>query len=609
MYNDNKNWWEQKKGEAHDAVFSLIENIKIKQSGKSEENLRHLRLYGNAEVLGLRVGEFSKQRSLQKLALNVIQMTVDTIVARLSKNKPKPMFITEDGDYTMKRQAKRLEQYCLGQFSALDLYEIGPMVLRDACVFGDGWLHWYFDDGKIQCEKVFPEEIMVDEDEAIYGETRQIIRTKHVNKHRLSALYPKFSGEIEKAGTVENSYMFDNLDTKMISVAEVYRLGTASKEYKDGRHSIVISTATLLDESWTRDYLPYTRMQWNPRLLGYYSQGLAEMLTGIQVEINKLLMTIQQSMHLGSVPKIFVESGSKIVSSHLNNQIGTIVKYTGNVPTPGQLMRVPSELFVQLDKLYSRSFEQAGVSQLSTASAKPAGLNSGKALRDYHDIESERFAVHAQRYEEFYLDCARMIVKLSRDEAAKDKTLKTTYLDKKGLKKIEWSSIDLQEEEYVMRLYATNLLSDTPSGRLSDVNELMTLGLIDKRQAKSLLDFPDVEGVLSRENALAENVDLIIEKIIDDGIYTPPEDFIDFSYALPQLQQAYLKYQNMGLEQDKLELLRQWIEDALLIINPPQADLEDEEDREAEELTELGVDIPEEEEQNLDANLSASLPL
>lgn len=588
------NWWEKTKDEVHDALFSYVTNIKIKQSQRSEDNLRHLRLYGNAEVLGLRVGEFSRQRSLQKLALNVIQMVVDTIVARLSKTKPKPMFVTEDGDYSQKRQAKLLEQYCLGQFTALDLYEKGPMILRDSCVFGDGWLHWYFEADKIQCERVFPEEMMVDEDEALYGETRQIIRTKYINKDRLKALYPKFAAEIEKAGTTEQSYMFDNLDTKMISIVEAYRLGTAP-DYKDGRHTIAISTATLLDEKWTRDYLPYTRMTWNPRLLGYYSQGVAEILTGIQIEINKLLKTIQQSMHLGSVPKIFVESGSKIVTSHLNNDIGSIIKYTGNMPQPGQLMQVPKELFLQLDSLYQRSFEQAGVSELSTASRKPAGLNSGKALRDYHDIESERFAVHAQRYEEFYLDCARMIVKMSRDEAKKT-NIKTVFLDKRGLKKITWSKINLQEDQYVMRLYATNLLSDTPSGRLSDINELMTLGLIDKRQAKSLLDFPDVEGVMSAENAMTEAIDLIIEKMVDDGIYTPPEEFLDFTYALPKMQNAYLKYQHMGLEDERLELMRQWIEDAAILVDPPspEGELNPEE-------------IPDEE--VLDADLSAQLPI
>lgn len=601
---DNGNWWEQPKEDVHEYLFGQLENIKIKLGGYSEANLRHLRLYGNAEVLGLRIGEFTKHRSLQRLAINVIQMCTDTVVARLSKSKPKPMFVTEDGDWTLKKQAKMLEQYCLGQFAALDMYEKGPMVLRDACVFGDGWMHFYVDhEGKPQAEKVFPEEIVVDEDEALYGEAKQIIRTKFVHKDVLMGLYPNKKAEIEKASNTTESYIFDEHEENMITVAEVYRIGS-KKDRSDGRHVISISTTTLFDEKWAEDWIPFVRMRWNPRLLGYYSQGLAEILTGIQVEINKLLMTIQKSMHLGSVPKIFVENMSKIVTSHLNNDIGTIVKYTGTPPRSEPLMNIPPELFNQLERLYQRSFEQAGVSRLSSASEKPAGLNSGKALRDFHDIESERFAVHAQRYENFYMNCARMLIKTSQHAAKKNPSLSTTFIDTNRTKKIKWSEIKLKDEEYVMRLYAANLLSDTPSGRLADVDELMRLGLIDKRQAKSLLDYPDVEGMLSIDNAIVDNTERTIEKFIEDGIYEPPDELQGLDYAFPVMQQAYLKYKNWGLDEEKLELFRLWLNDAMLLISPPEpeidpAQLEEEELQQQIQDEEAGLESDEFEQEGL----------
>jgi hypothetical protein len=45
---------------------------------------------------------------------------------------------------------------------------------------------------------------------------------------------------------------------------------------------------------------------------------------------------------------------------------------------------------------------------LSAAAQKPAGLDSGKALREYNDIESDRFMTIGQAYERYYLQLAKL---------------------------------------------------------------------------------------------------------------------------------------------------------------------------------------------------------
>jgi len=586
MNSDNGNkWWEEDKGEVHKKLFAYLENLKIKQAGRSEDNLRNLKLYGNSDVLGLRMGEFNRSSSSNRITLNVVQMAVDTVTARMAKSKPKPVFITEDGDFTLRRQSKLLEQFVMGQFARLKLYRLGPKIQRDSGVFGDGFLYWYWKNDEICCERVFPEEIQVDEDEAVYSDPRQISRTKYISKTRLRELYPQKIEAIDQLGTESGSFMFDSMENDMVTIVETWRLGEGKSK---GRHAIAIKTATLLDEVYAYDYIPFTRLSWSERLLGYYSQGIAEILTGIQVEINKILRTIQRSMHMGAIPKIFVESGSKVVSSHLNNDIGTIVTFTGTPPQSGALMSVPQDLYVQLDKLYSRAFEQVGVSQMSTAGEKPSGLNSGKALRTFHDIENERFAVHAQKYEDFYMDCARMVVRMSKDGAKSGKGLKSTVIDGKQMKVIKWEDITITDDQYVMRLYPTNLLSDTPSGRLSDVDDLIQMGLIDQVQAKALLDYPDIEGALSLDNAKYEDILATIEQFVDKGIYQPPEEFQDLSYGIGMIQLAYLKYKRWGLEDERLDLFRTWIEDAMLILSPPQPEIDPEQELMALMEAEMG---------------------
>ena len=56
-------------------------------------------------------------------------------------------------------------------------------------------------------------------------------------------------------------------------------------------------------------------------------------------------------MHLVSVPKLLVEASSKIVSSHLNNRIGGVIKYAGTPPSYAPLGGIPPELFLSLSFL------------------------------------------------------------------------------------------------------------------------------------------------------------------------------------------------------------------------------------------------------------------
>jgi len=304
---------------------------------------------------------------------------------------------------------------------------------------------------------------------------------------------------------------------------------------RKGRHTISISNCDLFDEEYEVDYFPFEKWGWNPRLMGYWSQGISEILTGIQIELNKVLKNYQISLHLGAVGKLFVEEGSKVVTSHLNNQIGSIIKYRGTMPTEGQLMRIPPELMQTIIFLYDKAFQQIGLSTMSTQSEKPTGLDSGKALRTFHDIESERFAVTAQRWENFYMKCSKKVIKMSKRMAEKDSSMAVQTIDNKRMKVIKWADVNMEDDAYVMKMYPTNLLADDPSSRLQEVTELMANGLVNQRTASSLLQYPDIEDAMSLQNSIVEDIRATIEDIVDEGLYSPPEPFQDLEYAIPLL--------------------------------------------------------------------------
>lgn len=583
MYqNLDRAWWLQDENELYKSVFSYVKNLETKQGYKQQSNIRHLRLYGSVEspmLYGYRHFRAEPASALQhSVTLNIVQSMVDTVVSKITKNKPKPTFLTEGGDWSLQRKAQKLSQFVEGQFQSTDFYAKKAISFQDSCIFGTGALKIYKQDGEIKVERVFIDELEVDDNEAIYGEPRQMHQKKYIHRDVLVNMFPEHESVIMMLGQSTSEYGFQSTydaATQMVQVVESWHL-PSGKNADDGKHTICIENCTLFEEIWTKDYFPFVFDRWSLRPLGFFGQGLAEQLTGLQLEINKILRTIQVSMHLVSVPKLLVEASADIVSSHLNNKIGGIIKYVGTPPSYAPLGSIPPELFAHLDRLYSRAYEIAGISQLSAQSTKPSGLDSGKALREFNDIESERFMSVGLRYEQTFLDAAHMMIDLAKEL---DEELEGGYKVKvkgsKFLQTIAWKDVDMQEDMYSMQIFPTSALSSTPSGRLADVQELLAAGFIGKEDGMKLLDFPDLRQFYNFNNAGVEDIERAIELIVDKSDYQTPEPYQNLQLGIQKMQQAYLYYRANGAPEEKLELFRRWMEDANSLLKKASTPQED----------------------------------
>lgn len=571
-------YWYKQKSEPHKYIFPYVTAVSAKQLQTQTENIKHMRLYGNKEYNGLAQYNYMQAEnsySVQnRVTLNVIQSMVDTAVSKITKNKPKPYFLTDDGDFSLKRKAEKLTKFAEGQFYSTKLYEVMPRIFSDACIFGTGALKIYRDKAKIKIERVFIDEILVDDNEAIYGQPRQIHQRKWVNKDVLAAAYPKFKGAIEACVDMNNPAIEATCRSgDMLLVVESWHL-RSSEDSKDGRHVICINNETLCSEDYDKDYFPFVFSRWSERPLGFWGQGIAEQLTGIQLEMNKLLRTIQVSMHLVSVPKLLIEASSKILSTHLNNKIGGIIKYAGTKPDFSALGTVPAELFTQLDRLYTRSFEVIGLSQLSAQSQKPSGLNSGKAMRTYNEIETERFMACAKRYEQTFLDACEIMIDYAKDIAEETNNYEVRVPGSDFLKTIKWEDVSMENDQYMMQIFPTSALSSTPSARLAEVQELMQAGLVSKEDGMKLLDFPDLKSYYNMTNSGVEDIERQIELMVDKMEYQAPEPFQNLQYGIKKMQQAYLMYKSQNAPEELLEMFRQWMSDAnelLVIASQPPA--------------------------------------
>lgn len=559
-----KKWWKAPKDERAQAVCSTLKSLSEYDGRRQTQYQISTRLYGNLNLMGLNGLSYSKIASVQnslkdRISYNLVQSVIDTVTAKIGKNKPKPLFLTSGGNYEMQRKAKKLDKFVSGTFYENNSFDLGLDIFRDSCVFGDGLVHVYNHYGRVKHERVIASELYADWVDSFYGEPRQLHRAKNVDREVLIDHFPDKKRLIQESSSASADLIgtYQNV-ADQITVIESWHL-PSGPDANDGIHTINLANGNLLDEKWQKDFFPFAKLSWSKRLYGYYGQGLAEQLQNIQLEINKILWVIQRSMHLAGSFKILMENGSKIVKEHFNNDIGAIICYTGAPPQYIVPQIVSAELYTHLQTLIRQGYEQSGVSQLSAASQKPAGLNSGKALREYNDIESDRQLTNGKAYEKFFMDLSKLSISVAKEIKEEKGSYQVQVPGKRFFDSIDWKHINLSEDQYIMQCYPVSSLPDEPAGRLQTITEYMQAGIMSPRVGRKLLDFPDLEQEETLANSQEEYLQMILDQIVDEGIYTPPDPLDDLVMAREMALEYYSEGKKGKLEPEKLNLIETFL--------------------------------------------------
>lgn len=563
-------WWMEEDDEIRSkACYAQASAIFSNNVERRQANLRHTRLYENVEIDGLTGSDFAQSLVRQALlgtnfiSFNVISACVDTLAAKITKNKPRPNFITSGASWAQQRKARRLDKFMQGLFHETRVYEKAKQVFVDAATTGTGILHVYQnDDGRLECERVLPDELNVDDFDAMYGKPRTMYRRKTIQREVLLSLFPEKAEDIIGLGTSAPRATRQGV-IEMVDVWEAWHLPT-KKGTKDGKHCIVIDGLELLSEPWELSEFPFVVLRYKPRTLGFWGKGVSEHLIGIQLELNRLIRSISEQLRRKGKNRLYVQMGSKVNPGHLTNGIGDIVYYTGAVPVPDNQNAVSAEDYAQVDRLYQRAFQEVGVSELSAAARKPSGLDAAVALREYNDIESERFALVHQAWETFFLDYGALCLDLIANHyGAKGYKIRTP--SRRCTIEVDWRDIDLDRDSYVMQCWPVSSLPQTPAARLQRVNELIQAGFIDEAVGKRLLDFPDIEAETNLVNSVIDDVDATISKILDEEepVLMPLEHYQNYDMILKRGTSAYLFARHFpDIEEERLDLLRALIDDA-----------------------------------------------
>lgn len=575
-------WWEEKdSNKAAALMLTSAAYLKESQAYRYRQAAMYARLYGNQNLYSFAGSNTMKMDDMKGLpqdrpTFNLIQSCVDTLVSRISQSRPQPVFLTDDSDYKQRTLAKKLNNFILGEFFNTKTYDKATTVLRDSLVEGTGVLHVYeTDDHRVGLERVLLTELLIDPNEAMYGEPRQLYRMKLIDRDVLISAFPKFKDKlmIAQKASPDNSKDASKSVSDLVMVVEGWHL-KSGKDAKDGRHTLACSAGYLVDEPFDKDRFPFAFLHYSQRLLGFWSQGVAEQLMGTQLELNSILFTISRAIKLVGVPRIFQEEGSKVSAASHNNEIGTIIKYRGIKPSYEVAQSNSPELYQERDRLIQYGYQQCGVSALQASSQKPQGLDSGEAIRTYDDISTDRFASLSRRYDNLFIDLAYLMIDKAIDIAEEQGSYSTVYPSKNGTKEIDLPKAHLIKDNFVVQCFTQSSLPKDPAGRLAKVTEMVQSGMITLQEGRRLLDYPDLEQIEKLANAAEERIFQILDEIVENGKYTPPDPFTDVIKATELTTQYINLYASAKLEDHKMQKLRDFYTQVQAIkaaAMPPQA--------------------------------------
>lgn len=558
-------WWSLPTGKVHEGVTDAVNAIQASSINRSTQLDRWSELY-DGRLLST---ENNRDRPsvpriprAGRLAVNVIKSCVDTAAAKIAKNVPRPLFLTSEGDWSLQRKAKWLTRYVEGTFYDSKVHDVAQDVFVDSLVWGTGIIGMGWEESehgpKLTFERVLPVEMLVDEEEARYRRPRQIHHVRWWSLDVVLEMFPDKANEITQRRTTDSTK-----DASQIRVRESWHLPSGLKA-KDGKHAVTIDGVDLLVESYEAPYFPFAFFRWTDARVGFWGVGLAEQLTDIQYNINRTAMAIQQAQNLVAAPRIFVEKGTQIATAHLNAHRDRlpVVQYVGRPPSFQTPTAMNPEAYQWLDKLIKLAYETTGISQMTANAVKPAGLNSGAAIREFNDNASERFVLTGLRWEALFLDIAEKIVDMSRrlSRTSGGEKLSVKSPDGRFVKQVKWKDADLDDDTYHLKVYSTSWLPTTPSARMEAINEYAQAGMLSKESARALMDFPDLEADTDLATAAANDVKRTIEDILENGKPHAPDELSNLQMALDVGMSSVLNAEWQGYPPNNVEMLRRWVD-------------------------------------------------
>ncbi len=591
-------WWTKPKAEPQrvlGAVSGMVKCLWDEDAGRRLDAQRNLARWGldlNG-LYGRPMGLLPKRTALK---VNLTKSLTETIVAKIGKQRPRPLFLTDGGSYGLQQRAKKLQRFIDAVYNAVGVYSVTPLVFRNAMLFGTG----VFGPGgeahhprgpRFTLDNVFPLEILVDQVEAVSGKPQSMYRVHPVAKDHLQNQHPEHVDAIEDAGLCAPDGELPGSeggvahDPRVAVVYEAWHLSDFDADGTPipGRHVVVCGEAVLVDEEYEEEDFPFLFQHWNPPVRGFWGDSAVGEIRGLEQEVNVLLQRAQDAMKRSGMPFLLSHVDANLKEGKLSNEPGVHYRYEGQIkPEIVTGQPVHPQILDQAWQLRRVAAEQLGTNELQVSATKPAGVESGRALEQLSEEHAVRFETVSRDFERnIAVNLAAHFVRVARVmdaqlKAAGKAGLRLRAVHERDVIDLKWDEAALQPEELFIDTYPVSVLPNTPAGKTAEVERWQANQWITPARSRELLEFPDLEEERSVLNASAELLDWQLAEMLDHGRSVMPNRRQDLQEAVTRGTMALLRAvrtnvpaDNTALLEDFLAVIDEWLTPPPAPVPPP----------------------------------------
>jgi len=584
-------WYNQRGEQAANTVTSLTRALYENDTDRRLDVERNVSRFSGKQLLGL--GQSRAFFDVDGLNINLTKAVVETISAKVGKNRPRPTLLTYGGDFALKNRVEKLQRWIDGVYNQADVYSTLPIVFRDAMLAGTGVWHFFPDVGRkrLCVERVFPLELLIDPVDGVDGDPRCLYRIRFLDKDALKAFAPSKARRIEELQTVASTDLPNFLPirpdspvaNRMVMLCEAWKRAEVGRDGKviPGRHVLASGSAeagglAIVDEPWERCDFPFAFFHWCKPVTGFWGEAAVTEIRPVETEYNRLMQSIQKAMDLCGKPWILNPEGAHVKTSKFSNDTGVIINYEGGVPPTIQTFSpVHPQVVEQAAQLYNLAFQVSGTNELQASATKPAGIESGRALQQLSEEHLVRFATITQHFEdvvtrEFCKQFMHLAEELNTALSDRGGYVLRAVSGKSGVR-FAWNEVQMDPDDFFVECWPTSVLPHTPSGRTDAVQQWQANGWLNGDQAKLLLDFPDLDSVRDIATADQKLLDSQLEQMLTDGKDVVPDQRQNLQQALTWGTFAYLNAQREGASQEALDRVSNFLDACQDLLNAAKA--------------------------------------
>ena len=551
-------WWLDDDDEkVRSRVLKRIRDLRAAAHARRELFYRFADFYGTSIRYAHRPEKAGY--TLTRLTYNYLKSYLDTWVSQLCRGKVLPQVETTGGTAEAERRAEGLNLFFEALFDRLGIWDLDPVLTRDAGCFGSGIAYVGQEFKQPFVARVLCTELDFDEFEWRNGQGRSLYYSYPMDRSVCCELYP----DSEEAILLAKPAAVDERDQgevdgmtshDLITVRQAIHL-KSSPDADDGRLVLAIEgKGGLLDQQeYEHDSFPFAFMPCTRPLAGFFGESLVAQMAPGQMEVEFMCQRLQDEALLMTITQLMVRRGAKINVQKDNNQTGAhlLVDTLDDVKS-FQTNHNPN-IIPYIEFNLAKMAAVSTVSPMAAMGEQPTGITAARALQLMDDQETERKIVPQRNREQFFVTIAKLL-KRTCEEIGNYSILAKDSQNQ--MMDISLSDVSIDDKDLVYSIQPTNFAAKNPSARAQQADDLMKLGALPPEDVNQFLQIPDVQRSAVMLNARRNLIVKLLEDMIYKGEYQGPDPMMDLAMARKLAGDYYAFAITRNVDEKRVQMIR-----------------------------------------------------